>query len=143
MVRMTIADCENPKIKEKFRSGQEMLDKIINIEENFSQTIRTRAFLEKCSFSTTLSPTAAYQVVKHLMVESAGAALHDAYKWKNCSMWKIFGITPAVKCLHHARALLLPRHATGILRGSDYSMVGQKRVVFGRKSYHATFPGLQ
>ena len=32
---MTIADCENPKIKEKLCSGQEMLDKIINIEENF------------------------------------------------------------------------------------------------------------
>ena len=31
MVRMTIADCENPKIKEKLCSGQEMLDKIINI----------------------------------------------------------------------------------------------------------------
>ena len=59
--------------------------------------IRTRAFLGKCSFSTTLSPTAAYHVVKHLTEESAGAAPHDAYKWKNCSMWKIFGITPAVK----------------------------------------------
>ena len=54
-------------------------------------------FLAKCSFSTTPSPTAAYHVVMHLMMESAGAVPHDAYKWKNFSMQKIFGIIPAVK----------------------------------------------
>ena len=32
---MNIANCENPKIKEKLRSGEEMLEKIINMEKNF------------------------------------------------------------------------------------------------------------
>ena len=32
---MTIADCEHPKIKEKLHSGEEMLEKIINMEKNF------------------------------------------------------------------------------------------------------------
>ena len=74
-----------------------MLEKIINMEETFSQMIRTGVFSGKCSFSTTPSPTAAYHVVMYLIVESAGAVLHDAYKWKNCSMREKFGITPAVK----------------------------------------------
>ena len=71
---MTIADCENPKIKVKLHSGEEMLGKIINREKNH-----------------------VYHVVMHLMVKSAGAVLHSAYKWKNYSMRKIFGITLAVK----------------------------------------------
>ena len=34
MIGMMIADCENPEIKEKLLSEQEMLEKIINMEEN-------------------------------------------------------------------------------------------------------------
>ena len=50
MVRMTIADCENPKIKEKLRSGQEMLDKIINIEENFFPNDKDKSVFGKVQF---------------------------------------------------------------------------------------------
>ena len=35
VITMTIADCENPKTKEKLRSGEEILEKIINMEKNF------------------------------------------------------------------------------------------------------------
>ena len=50
MVRMTIADCENPKIKEKLRSGQEMLDKIINIEQNFFPDDKDKSVFGKVQF---------------------------------------------------------------------------------------------
>ena len=50
MVRMTIADCENPKIKEKLCSGQEMLDKIINIEENFFPNDKDKSIFGKVQF---------------------------------------------------------------------------------------------
>ena len=50
VVRMTIADCENPKIKEKLCSGQEMLDKIINIEENFFPNNKDKSVFGKVQF---------------------------------------------------------------------------------------------
>ena len=50
MVRMTIAHCENPKIKEKLRSGQEMLDKIIKIKENFFPNDKDKSIFGKVQF---------------------------------------------------------------------------------------------
>ena len=50
VVRMTIADCEKPKIKEKLCSGQEMLDKIINIEENFFPDDKDKSVFGKVQF---------------------------------------------------------------------------------------------
>ena len=47
---MTIADCENPKIKEKLRSGQEMLDKIINTEENVFPNDMDKSVFGKVQF---------------------------------------------------------------------------------------------
>ena len=47
---MTIADCENPKIKEKLHSGQEMLEKIINMEENFFPDDKDRSVFGKVQF---------------------------------------------------------------------------------------------
>ena len=50
MVRMTIADRENPKIKEKVHNGQEMLDKIINIKENFFPNDKDKSIFGKVQF---------------------------------------------------------------------------------------------
>ena len=50
MIRMTITDCENPKIKEKLRSGQEMLEKIINMEGNFFPDDKDRSVFGKVQF---------------------------------------------------------------------------------------------
>ena len=47
---MMIADCENPKIKEKLHSGQEMLEKIINMEENFFPDDKDRSVFGKVQF---------------------------------------------------------------------------------------------
>ena len=47
---MMIANCENPKIKEKLHSGQEMLDKIINIEENFFPNDKDKSIFGKVQF---------------------------------------------------------------------------------------------
>ena len=47
---MTIADCENPKIKEKLHSGQEMLEKITNMEENFFPDDKDTSVFGKVQF---------------------------------------------------------------------------------------------
>ena len=46
---MIIADCKNPKIKEKLHSGQEMLEKIINIE-NFFPNDKDKSVFGKMQF---------------------------------------------------------------------------------------------
>ena len=50
VITMTIANCENPKTKEKLRSGEEMLEKIMNMEKNFFPNGKDKSIFGKVQF---------------------------------------------------------------------------------------------
>ena len=50
VIAMNIADAENPKIKEKLHSGEQMLEKIMNMDESFFPNVADKSFFGKLQF---------------------------------------------------------------------------------------------
>ena len=144
VIAMSIADAENPKIKEKLNSGEQMLEKIMKMGGNFFPNDKDRSFFGKLQFF--------YNTFANCCV-----SCRDRFEGEEC--WycatrriqaeELFHVEKYLvqhrptKCLHGGCAFLLLRYERKLSCGAYYSMAGQKRMVFGRKSCHETLPGLQ
>ena len=79
VIRMTIADCKNLKIKAKLHSGEEMLEKIISMEKNFFPDDKDTSIFRKVQFF--------YNTFTNCCVSCGD--VFDSEECRCCATWRI------------------------------------------------------